>query len=188
MHGVGAANGVGAALGKTDMLDVAGLHHVGDGTDGVFDRHRWIEPRRPVDVDVIDAKPLQRIGEEVPHRCRAAVVTEPRPGRVAQRAKLDADLNIVAASPGERLADQHLIVAHAVEVAGIEQRDARFQRGMDGGDALAAVGRAVKIRHSHAAETDRGDFRAGCAQFALIHRGSPNRRRRMIPRLVTRGI
>ena len=37
----------------------------------------------------------------------------------------------------QRLADQHFIVAHAVEIAGVEERDAGVERGMDGGDALA---------------------------------------------------
>jgi len=33
MHSVGAANGVGADFRKTDMFDIAGLHHLGDGAD-----------------------------------------------------------------------------------------------------------------------------------------------------------
>ena len=70
---MGAADGVGADFGQADVPDVAGLDHVGDGADRVFDRHRRIEPRRPVDVDVIDAEPLQRIGDEILHRGRAAV-------------------------------------------------------------------------------------------------------------------
>ncbi len=92
---------------------------------------------------------------------------------VAQRAELDTDLNIVAAAAGERVADQQLIVANAVEIAGVEQRDPRIQRGVNGGDALTAVGGTVEIRHAHAAEADNGDFWAGCAQFAMIHAGSP---------------
>jgi len=79
----------------------------------------------------------------------------------------------VTALRGQRLADQHLIVAHAVEIAGVEQRDAGIERGVDGGDALAAVGGAVKVRHAHAAEPDGGDVGAGGAEFALFHDGSP---------------
>ena len=40
--------------------------------------------------------------------------------------------------PLQRLADQHLVVAHAVEVAGVEEGDAGIERGVDGGDALRA--------------------------------------------------
>ncbi len=45
-------------------------------------------------------------------------------------------------------------MAHAVEVAGVEQRDAGIERGVDGGDALAAVGGAVEVGHAHAAEAE----------------------------------
>ena len=173
MHGVGAANGVGTDFRKTDMLDIAGLHHLGDGADRVLDRHRRIEPRRAVDVDMIDAESLQRVGEEIFHRYGAAIDAGEAAGGVAERAELDADLSLVAAAAFERVADQQLIVADAVEVAGVEQRAPRIQRGVDGTDALAAVGGAVKIRHAHAAEADDGDARAGCAQFAMIHGGAP---------------
>jgi hypothetical protein len=67
-------------------------------------------------------------------------------------------------------------VADAVEIAGVEQRDPGIQRGVDGGNALAAVGGAIEIRHAHAAEADSSDFGAGCAQFAMFHGGSPPKR------------
>src|SRR4029434_8775935 len=38
---------------QTHVTNVAGLHHVGDGANGVFDRHRWIKARGAIDVDVI---------------------------------------------------------------------------------------------------------------------------------------
>ena len=179
MHRVRPANGVGADLGKPDMPDPAGLHHVGHRADALLDRHIGIEPRRPIDVDGVDAEPLQRIGDEIPDRRRAAVIAEKALVGIAQRAELDADLEIVAIAAGERFADQHLIVAHAVEIAGVEQGDAGIERGVDGGDALAAVGRAVEIRHAHAAEADGRDGWACGAEFALFHDGSPRIRRRI---------
>src|SRR5256885_16618553 len=113
MHRMRPANGVGAYLGKSDMLDPAGLHHVGHRANALFDRHIGIEPRRPIDVDVIDTEPLQRIGDEIPDRRRAAVIAEKTLVWIAQCAEFDADLEIVAVAPRERFADQHLIVAHA---------------------------------------------------------------------------
>ena len=89
---------------------------------------------------------------------------------------------MVAVATGERLADQHLVVAHAVEIAGVEQCDPGIQRGVDGGDAFAAVGGAVDVRHAHAAEADGGDVGSGGAQFAMIHGGSPEKQPRTIPR------
>src|SRR3954470_17534418 len=46
VHGVRAADGVGADLGQADMFDVAGLHEIGDAADGFLDRNVGIEPRR----------------------------------------------------------------------------------------------------------------------------------------------
>ena len=45
--------------------DVAGLHQFGDGADGLLDRYVRIEPAGPVDVDVVGAEALERIGEAV---------------------------------------------------------------------------------------------------------------------------
>ena len=157
MHAVRAANGVGPDLRKSDVLDVSGLHHVGDGADRLLDRHRRVEPRGTIDIDGFNAEPLQRVGQKILHRGGAAIHAAEAHRGIAQRAELDADLQIVAIAAGERFADQHLIVAHAVEIAGVEQGDAGIERGVDGGDALAAVGRAVEVRHAHAAEADGGD-------------------------------
>src|SRR5450631_4682688 len=107
MHGVGAAYGVGADFRKADMLDVAGLHHLGDGADRVLDRHCRIEPRRAVDVDMVDAEPLQRIAQKILYRDRPAVHAGKTAGGVAQRAELDADLKIIAAAVLQRVADSN---------------------------------------------------------------------------------
>jgi hypothetical protein len=61
------------------------------------------------------------MSKEILHRNGAAIVAEPVSGWIPQRAEFDADLNLVAAVAGERLADQHFIVAHAIEIAGVEQ-------------------------------------------------------------------
>src|SRR5471030_2158406 len=170
MDGVGAADGVGAHFGQTDVLDVAVLNQVGDGADGVFDRHRRVEARRAVDVDVFDAEALQRIGGEVFHRGRAVVDAAEAAGRVAQRAELDADLRGVAVAAHQRLAQQQFVVAHGVEVAGVEQGDAGVERGVDGGDGFGAVGRTVPVlRHAHQAEADLCHLRAGVAELTCLH-------------------
>src|SRR5262249_40763107 len=93
--------------------------------------------------------------------------------RIAQRAELDGYLQRIAVAAGKRLADQHLVVAHAVEIAGVEQRDAGVQRRMDGRDALGAVCGAVEIRHAHAAEPECRDGGADFAEFASVHVSSP---------------
>ena len=154
MHGMRAADGVGADLGQADMPDIAGLHHLGDAADRLLDGNAGIKPCRPVDVDVVGAETLERIGKEVPRRSRPRIEPDEFAGGAAQRAELDAELNLVARTILQRLADQHFIVAHAVEIAGVEQRDAGIERRMDGGDALAAIGWPIGVRHGHAAEAE----------------------------------
>ena len=77
--------------------------------------------------------------------------------------------HLVAIAGPQRLADQQLVVAGAVEVAGVEQVDARVQRGVDGGDALRLVGRTVEVGHPHAAQTEGRDPGAAGAQISHAH-------------------
>jgi hypothetical protein len=151
---------------------MARLHHVGYGAHGVLDRHARIEARRPVDVDMIETEALQRIGEKIPHRRRPRVVAQPAAGGITQRAELDADEKAVALHALQRLADQHLIMAHAVEIAGVDERDAGIERGVDRGDALRAVGRAIHARHAHAAEADGGNRGTMRPEKPMLHVGS----------------
>src|SRR3546814_8559618 len=113
MYGGGSVDGIGADLGEADVADMSCLHHVGDRADGLLDRHLRIEPGGPVDVDVVDAQALQRIGEEGLHRRRPAVEADPATGRVAQGAELDAELVTVARHAPERFRYQHLVVSPA---------------------------------------------------------------------------
>jgi hypothetical protein len=121
---------------------------------------------------VLHAEPLQRVRCEVLHRGRAAVVAGEAAVRVAQRAEFDAYERLFAQrgrGGAQRLADQHLVVAHAVEVAGVQQRDARFEGGVDRRDGLGAVGVAVQPGHAHTAEAEGGDLGAGRAEGAGVH-------------------
>lgn len=47
--------------------------------------------------------------------------------------------------------DQQLVMAHAVEIAGVEQGNTGVKRRPDGGDTLAPVARPVGSGHAHAA-------------------------------------
>ena len=165
----GAADGFGADLGQADVADVPGFHHVGDRTDGVLDRHVRIEAGGTVDVDVVQTKPLQGIGEKGLHGRGAGVVADPAAGRIAQGAELDADLGAIPGNALQGLADQHFVVAHAVEVAGVEQADAGVEGGVDRGDALRTFERAIHAGHAHAAEAEGGHVRTGGAELTVFH-------------------
>ena len=75
-----------------------------------------------------------RRGSSAPRRAGASTPSQLPSGR-AQRAELHRDERLVA-PVAQRAADQQLVVARAVEVAGVEQRDAAVERGVDRRDAL----------------------------------------------------
>lgn len=91
----GAPESVGADLGQSDVPDVTGVDEFADCADG-FDRDPRIQACGPVDVDVIGAQPLQRIGCGGLHRRRTSVEAEPCAVRAELPAELDAQLVGVA--------------------------------------------------------------------------------------------
>ena len=150
-----AADGIGADLGQPDMSHVSGVDHVFDRADRVLDRHPRVEPGRAVHVDMVGAKALQRVRQRGLHRGGAAVETQKRPVRRALATELHADLHRVAVTSTQCVGEQHLVVAHAVEVAGVEQGDAGIERGVNGGNAFGAVAGAIRVAHRHQAESER---------------------------------
>ena len=113
---------------------------------------------------MVGAELAERLGERVLGGGRSGVDAVPGAVRATQHAVLDADHDVVAVAVAERLAEQELVVAHAVEVAGVEQGDAGVERGVDGGDALGLVGRPVEVGHAHQAEAEGRDAGAGAAE------------------------
>ena len=148
------------------MAHVAGLDQLPDGTDRFLDRDVRIESGGAVDVDVVDPEAGERVGGRGLYRRRARVVAEPGGVRPALGAELDAQQVALARAPADRLGDQQLVVAHAVEVAGVEQIDPGVEGGVDRRDALAAVARPVHPRHPHAAEAERRDLWSGAPEAA----------------------
>jgi hypothetical protein len=129
------------------VADVTSPHHLGDRPDGLLDRDGGIEPAQAVDVDMIGPEPTERIREGALDGRRAPV--DPDDGAVGARRSpnLDADRDLIAVTPFERPADKQLVVPRPVVIAGVEQRDAGVERGVDGGDALGLVGRTVEVRY-----------------------------------------
>ncbi len=60
--------------------------------------------------------------------------------------------DIVAPAALESLTDQHFIVAHSVEVAGVEKCYPGIKRGVDRGDAFLLIGRSIRIGHAHGSQ------------------------------------
>ena len=58
----------------------------------------------------------------------------------------------------KRAANEHFIVTHAVEVAGVEQVDSVIQCGMDSCNTFIFVGMAIYARHTHASQRNREEL------------------------------
>ena len=164
MDGLRAPDGLGARLRQTDVPHVAGHDHLGDRADRVFDGDRGIDATEPVDVDVVGAQALQRVRECVLHGDRPPVDPEEGVVRRSESAELHADHDVVATPTAQGVPDQELVVAHAVVVAGVQQRDAGLDRRADRRDALVTIGGTVGAGHPHATEPERRHDRAGRAE------------------------
>jgi len=140
---------------------------------GVFDGDGRIHARRLVEIHVVRAEPLQRVGESALDGVGVGVHGEEGAVRRPARPELHGDEGALAPAAPERFAQEQLVVSHAVEVAGIEHRDTRVERGLDRGDALHIVAPSVAPRHGHASQSERGDLRPGPAQLPLLHASPP---------------
>ena len=60
MHGMRLADRRGRRLGQAEVLDLASLHQLCHRAYRVFDGRVWIDAVLIVEVDVVQAKPLQR--------------------------------------------------------------------------------------------------------------------------------
>ena len=140
----------GADLGKADLPHIARLDELGDGTHGLLDGHRGIQASRAVDVDVVRAEATKGVGEEVLDGGGTGVHAHEAALRIAQRAELHAQLDPFAVALAQRPAYEQLVVAHAVEVARVQEGDAGVDRCVNRGGALPRVGRPVEGRHPHA--------------------------------------
>ena len=130
---------VGRGLGQAEVADLAGRDQLGHRADGLLDRDGLVDAVLVVEVDVVDAEPLQRGVAGGADVLRPAVDADPGAVGAALVAELGGQLDLVAAA-GDRLADQLLVGERAVHVGGVEEGDAEVERAVDGRDALRLVG------------------------------------------------
>src|SRR5674476_1226263 len=116
------------------MAHISRLHHVRDCAHRVFYGHAGIEPRGTVDVNVVGAKPLQRLGTDYidiyrPARLDPSVPIEDTVGAIADMVKAGyvrhIGLSEVGAETIRRAAAVHPICDLQIEYSlisrGIEQ-------------------------------------------------------------------
>ena len=131
----------------------------------LFDRRVRIGEMHLVEVDLVGAQPLQA-GLDGLHdrsaRERAGSALLSQPNLVARTTSLRRG--------AERLAEELFRRAVAVDVGGVEQRDAEIERAMHhgarNGDVMDAAAEVV------AADADDGDFDAGLPSFRFSMLGS----------------
>src|SRR5689334_17345419 len=83
------------------------------------------------------------------------------------------EIHAVPARLRERLPDEHLVVPHPVEVAGVEEVDPGVEGRVDRRDRLRPVGMAVEVRHAHAPEPQRRHLGARRPQPRPSHAPTP---------------
>nr|BFE82564.1 hypothetical protein GCM10020093_051650 [Planobispora longispora] len=168
MDRLGPAQGLGAHLGQTQVTDLARGDQLGHRADGLLDRHPGVAAVQVVQVDVVDAEPAQRGVARLPDVLGTAVDGPRRRVVTPDDAELGRQYRPVPAV-GDRPPDQFLVVAPAVHVGGVQEVHPEIQRPVDDLDRLGLVGRAVELRHSHAAEPECGDLGAAAAETSLVH-------------------
>jgi hypothetical protein len=120
-----------------------------------------------VEIDVIEAEPLQRcVARRADVRGRAVDAGETAV-RTAHVAELRRQHDVLA-PVANRASDELLVRERPVHVSRVEKIHAEIERAMNRGDRLRVVVRAVELRHSHAAEADGRDGER--AKLALLHR------------------
>ena len=131
VHGVGPADRGSTGLRQPEVADLARLDEVLHRADGLLDRHVRVDPVLEVQVDVVDAEPLQRGVAGAADVLGRAVDAHPRAVRVPLVAELRGQLHLVTAT-GDGLADEQLVGEGPVHVGGVEERHPQVERTVDG--------------------------------------------------------
>ena len=171
LDGVGATDRLHACFGEAEVLDLAFLNQVLHRSRHVLDRHVRVDAVLIEQVDGIDLEPLERGLGDLLDVLRPAVQADP--ARPAVGIELEPELggdHHLLAERGEGFAHELLVRERAVDLGGVEERDAAFDGRPNQRDHLLLVrGRAVAEAHAHAAEPEGRDFQVALSKFALLH-------------------
>ena len=172
LDGVRAANRLHACLGKSEVLDLPGLNQFLHRAGHVFDGHVRVDAMLIQQVDAFHPEPLERAFDGLLDVLRPAVHAR-RSRPMIAAAQIEPELrgdHHFAAEGRQRLAHELFVDERAVDLGGVEERDAAFHGGVEKRDHLLLVfGRTVGKAHSHAAEPDSRNFQIALSKFALLH-------------------
>ena len=139
-----------------------------DGARHLLDGHVGIDAVLVEEVDGVDPEPPERGLRDLPDVLRPAVEPSPPSGSILNPNFVA--MTTCSAERRERLADELLVRERTVDLGGVEERDAAFDRRPDQGDHLLLVpGGAQAEAHAHAAEPEGRDLEAAASEFPCFH-------------------
>ena len=166
MDGAGAPDRGRRRLGQSEPADFPRDDQFGHRADGLLDRHARIDAVLIVQVDDVQAEPLQRCVAGAPHVLGRSVDAEERAVRATDVAELRGEHDLIAPS-ADRRADELLVRERAVHVGRVEEIDADVERAVNRRDRLRLVPARIELGHPHAAEADRGHAQAGSSELPV---------------------
>ena len=157
-----APNRVGRGFGQSQVAHFSRPDQFAHCADCFFNRNRRIDAMLIIQVDMIGLQAFQTGVATSAHIFRPAIHADKTAVGAAFVAEFGGENDFVAAS-GNRAPNQFLVGERAIHIGGVEKVKPQFQRAMNGRNrfvfvAFAVIALAVKIRHSHAAQAQRGNF------------------------------
>src|SRR6516165_55376 len=169
LHFVGTANRLSTRFRKSEVLHLAFLNEVLDGSCNIFNRN--------LVIDAVLIEQIDDIGFQALERCLGGFLDVSGPAVQAGllpvldfEAEFCGDLHKVA-EWSECFADEFFICVGAINFCCIEERDAKVHCSANERKALLLIyGRAVAEAQAHAAESNRRSFQIAFAEVAFLHR------------------
>jgi hypothetical protein len=167
VHGVCAAQAVGAHFGQPDGPDLALFHQSRERADAFFDRHFRVDAVQVVQVDDVGVQSPQTVFAGLDEHLGTAV--HDGFAFLGAREPAFAGEHVLVAPRRQVFADQALVVPQSIKRRGIEKSISLVERCIEQLAGLV-VGdtRTVTHRHVHAAQSNRGDLE--WSDSSLLHR------------------
>src|SRR5262245_42937434 len=167
MHAMRAPDSLRSGLAQPEITHLALLDEARHCADRVLDRHGRIDAVLVVEIDDIDAEPLEALIARDRH------IVWPPVGQSALAAgahvaELGGDDRAIAPVM-DRTGDQLLVLAVAVDVGRVAEVDAELDARMHRAHALLVVGSAIVTGKAGASHADSGDLQPLSAQLSQFH-------------------
>src|SRR5208337_617966 len=154
------------------MADLALLDEFRHGANRFLNRRIRIDAVLVVEVNVLDAQPLQTSIAGLLDVVGLAADTADTGVRGIAVYPEFCGQHDLAALALDRASDEFFVLVRPVDIGGVQKSDAEFERTVNGCDRFSVVASGVKLRHAHAAEAEGRNFETGTSKIAGLHRCS----------------